>query len=462
MRVRVYFLNLCIIVPIQQYTKMTLSKSTYKDLILNSTGEFDSGRPHGTGHGQNADQKAPFPERPAYGGAYIPEVLMPGLQEIAAAFDQFKYDESFLTEFRDTLLTFSGRPTAFTPLPRLSAELGGARIFLKNEGLNHTGAHKITHCIGQILLAKRLGKQRIIAETGAGQHGYATAAVCARFGLDCTVYMGKKDYERQRPNVYWMELMGTRVVAVEEGSQTLNDAVIAAFKDWVANPDSYYLLGSAVGPHPYPAMNTFFQKVVGEEIRQQCVETTGSLPDYCIACVGGGSNAMGMFFDFLDDKAVQLIGVEAGGRGILPGEHAAKIKHGQRGIFEGYHSYFLQDEAGNIAATHSVSAGLDYCGLSPILAFLADEGRVQFEAAGDEAALGAVRRLAQTEGIIPALESAHAFAYAFELAPTLPKDKIIVVNASGRGEKDLFITMRHFQEESLEAYAKHLLQTPKQ
>ncbi|MFN0216274.1 MAG: tryptophan synthase subunit beta [Saprospiraceae bacterium] len=392
-----------------------------------------------------------------YGGVYVPEVLLPGLQEIAAAFDHYKYDSDFLKDFADTLRTFSGRPSAFTPLPRLTAEIGGAQIFLKNEGLNHTGAHKITHCIGQILLAQRLGKQRIIAETGAGQHGYATAAVCARFGLDCTVYMGKKDYERQRPNVYWMELLGTKVIAVEEGTQTLNDAVIAAFKDWVTNPDSYYLLGSAVGPHPYPAMNTFFQKVVGEEIRLQCQKTTGRLPDYCVACVGGGSNAMGMFFDFLDDREVQLIGVEAGGYGTQPGEHAAKVALGKRGIFEGYHAYFLQDEDGNIASTHSVSAGLDYCGVSPILAYLADEGRVKFEIASDEAALSAVKKLAQTEGIIPALESAHAFAYAFQLAAGLPKEKIVVVNASGRGEKDLFITMRHFQEASLKEYANHLL-----
>lgn len=426
---------------------MQLTQTQYKALILHSKGTYSS-----------PQSKADF-TGPAYGGTYIPEVLLPGIQEIAAAFDHFKFDEDFLSELTDTLHHFSGRPTAFTPLPRLSAEIGGAHLFLKNEGLNHTGAHKITHCIGQILLAKRLGKQRIIAETGAGQHGYATAAVCARFGLDCTVYMGKKDYERQRPNVYWMELLGAKVVAVEEGSQTLNDAVIAAFKDWVANPDSYYLLGSAVGPHPYPAMNTFFQKVVGEEIRQQCQETTGRLPDYCVACVGGGSNAMGMFYDFLDEEEVQLIGVEAGGKGIQPGEHAAKIKRGKKGIFEGYHSYFLQDEDGNIADTHSISAGLDYCGVSPILAFLADEGRVQFETASDEAALAAVKKLAQTEGIIPALESAHAFAHAFELAASLPKNKIVVINASGRGEKDLFITMRHFQADNLKAYAQHLLQS---
>jgi tryptophan synthase beta chain len=410
-------------------------KTSFRDDILTSTGFFGP-----------------------YGGCYVPEVLLPALEEIAAAFEVCKNDPDFLPEFHTALQQFSGRPTAFTPLPTLTARLGGAQLFLKNEGLNHTGAHKINHCIGQALLAKRLGKTRIIAETGAGQHGYATAAVCARFGLDCTVYMGRKDYERQRPNVYWMELLGARVIAVEDGSQTLNDAVIAAFKDWVAHPDeTYYLLGSAVGPHPYPAMNTFFQQVVGVEIRRQCRELTGRLPDACIACVGGGSNAMGMFFDFLDDEAVDLIGVEAGGRGILPGEHAAKMLQGKAGVFEGYHAYFLQDNDGNIAGTHSVSAGLDYCGISPILAWLADTGRVQFATASDAEALEAVQLLARTEGIIPALESAHAFAHAFKLAAEMPEDAIVVVNASGRGEKDLFITMRHFQPDSLRQYAENLL-----
>lgn len=393
-----------------------------------------------------------------YGGCYVPEVLIPALEEMAEAFEQARTDEGFLEQFHQALKEINGRPTAFTPLPRLSEQLGGARLYLKNEGLNHTGAHKINHCIGQALLARQLGKKRIIAETGAGQHGYATAAVCARFGLECTVYMGRKDYERQRPNVYWMELLGATVVAVDDGSQTLNDAVIAAFKDWVAHPESFYLLGSAVGPHPYPAMNTFFQKIVGEEIRTQCVNETGRLPDYCIACVGGGSNAMGMFYDFLDERSVQLVGVEAGGKGMLPGEHATKVQRGTPGIFEGYHSWFLQDGAGNIASTHSVSAGLDYCGVSPILAWLSEQGRVIFTTASDEAALDAVKTLARVEGFIPALESAHAFAYAFELAPTLSSEEIIVINASGRGEKDLFITMRHFQEDSLLTYAQSLLQ----
>jgi tryptophan synthase beta chain len=414
-------------------------QTTYRDNILHSNGYFGS-----------------------YGGCFVPEVLLPGLQEIAAAYDDLKNDPVFLADFHRVLNEFSGRPTAFTPLPTLTKQIGGARIFLKNEGLNHTGAHKINHCIGQALLAKRLGKHRIIAETGAGQHGYATAAVCARLGLDCTVYMGRKDYERQRPNVYWMELLGSKVVPVEDGSQTLNDAVIAAFKDWVAHPnDTYYLLGSAVGPHPFPAMNTFFQKIVGEEIRQQCVELTGQLPDVCVACVGGGSNALGMFFDFLDEEQVRLVGVEAGGKGIKPGEHAAKVSQGQLGVFEGYYSYFLQDGDGNIAGTHSVSAGLDYCGVSPILAWLADEGRIEFQTASDAEALEAVQTLARTEGIIPALESAHGFAYAFKMAAEMPSDAVVVINASGRGEKDLFITMRHFQEESLKTYARTLLEVGK-
>jgi len=393
-----------------------------------------------------------------YGGTYVPEVLLPALETIAEGFLEARNDPAFLAELNHELRHFNGRETPLTPLPRLTAQLGGAQIALKNEGLNHTGAHKINHCIGQALLARRLGKKRIIAETGAGQHGYATAAVCARYGLDCTVYMGRKDYERQRPNVYWMELLGATVVPVEDGAQTLNDAVIAAFKDWVAHPeDTYYLLGSAVGPHPYPQMNTFFQKIVGEEIRRQSLEQYGQLPHAMLACVGGGSNAMGMFFDLLDEPDVQLIGVEAGGKGTKPGEHASKLLGGKAGIFEGYYSYFLQENGGNIAATHSVSAGLDYCGVSPVLAWLADEKRIQFESATDAEALAAVQTLARSEGIITALESAHAFAHAFKLAPTLSPNQLIVVNASGRGEKDLFITMRHFQEESLLTYAQHLL-----
>jgi len=384
-----------------------------------------------------------------YGGCFVPEVIRPNMEEIAEAFEKYKNDEDFLNELHHAHAELCGRPTPLVHLKNLSNSVGGAQIYLKNEGLNHTGAHKINHCIGQVLLAKRLGKTRIIAETGAGQHGYATAAVCARYQIECVVYMGKKDYDRQRPNVYWMELQGAKVIPVYEGEQTLNDAVIAAFKDLITNPEeSYYLLGSAVGPHPYPVMNTYFQKVVGEEIKRQSIEQIGKLPDICTACVGGGSNAMGMFFDFLDEEEVKLVGVEAGGRGIKPGEHAAKVTNGERGVFEGYYSYFLQDNDGNISSTHSVSAGLDYCGVSPILAYLFDKKRVEFTSADDVHTLDAIKLLAQKEGIILALESAHALSYAVEQAKQMRSDQAIVVNGSGRGEKDLFITMRNIQPDS--------------
>lgn len=406
----------------------------YKEQILNTDGYFGE-----------------------YGGSFIPEVIQPNIKEIVEAFDKYKNDPEFIKELHTAYKELSGRPTALTPCHKLSEELGGAKIYIKNEGLNHTGAHKINHCIGQILLAKKLGKKRIIAETGAGQHGYATATVCARYGMKCVIYMGKKDYERQRPNVYWMELLGAKVIAVEEGEQTLNDAVIAAFKDLIAHPeDSFYLLGSALGPHPYPAMNTYFQKVVSEEMKDQLDALEGKLPDYVLACVGGGSNAMGAFFNFLDDETVKLIAVEAGGIGTEIGEHATKLKLGKKGIFEGYYSYFLQDNDGNISSTHSVSAGLDYCGVSPILAHLMDEDRIEVASVFDEEALNALKKLAQKEGLILALESIHAFAHALKLAPTLSKDQVIIVNGSGRGEKDLFITMKHFQEDSLKTYINQL------
>ena len=413
----------------------SIIETTYKNDILHSEGYFGE-----------------------YGGMFVPEVIRPNMEALASTFEQYKNDPAFISELQEAYREFSGRPTPLTPLHNLTEKLGGAQLFLKREGLNHTGAHKINHCLGQVLLAKRQGKKRIIAETGAGQHGYATASVCARYGMDCTVYMGKKDYERQRPNVFWMETLGTKVVAVEEGSQTLNDAVIAAFKDLIAHPEeSHYLLGSAVGPHPFPLMNTYFQKIVGEEIKRQIQNQTGKLPDICVACVGGGSNAMGMYFDFLDDEQVQLIGVEAGGKSSENGEHAAKINFGKKGIFEGYYSYFLQDNDGNISDTHSVSAGLDYCGVSPILADLYDKDRVQFYNVSDDKTLDTVKLLAETEGIILALESSHALAYAIEIAPKLSKDKVIVVNGSGRGEKDLFITMRHFQKDSLETFCRSQL-----
>ena len=393
-----------------------------------------------------------------HGGTYVPEVLRQNMDELAEAFEQLCDDKDFWTAYAQVLREFVGRETPLTPLPRLSRELGGAQIFVKNEGLALTGAHKINHCIGQILLARRMGRTRIIAETGAGQHGYATATVCARFGLPCTIYMGAKDYARQRPNVHWMTLLGAEVVPVHSGDQTLNDAVIAAFQDLIAHPDeTHYLLGSAVGPYPYPIMNTAFQRVVGSEARAQVLAATGRLPDVAIACVGGGSNAMGFFYDFLDDASVRLLGVEAGGHGAAPGQHAPKATHGRPGVFEGYASYFLQAEDGNILPTSSVSAGLDYCGLSPLLAYLKDAGRVQFTQATDAATLEALSRTARTEGLILALESAHAMAEAIRLAPTLSPEQTIVVNGSGRGEKDLFITLPRLNPAGYEAFKAHLL-----
>ncbi|MFT5617489.1 MAG: tryptophan synthase beta chain [Arenicella sp.] len=417
----------------------TLTESSLREYILNSEGYFGE-----------------------FGGCFVPEVIRPNMEEVAQAFKECKTDEAFLAELHQAYSELCGRPTPLTFLKNLTEKMGGAQIYLKNEGLNHTGAHKINHCIGQVLLAKKLGKKRIIAETGAGQHGYATAAVCARYQIECVIYMGKKDYERQRPNVYWMELQGATVIPVFDGEQTLNDAVIAAFKDLIANPeDSYYLLGSAVGPHPYPVMNTYFQKVVGEEIKKQSIAQIGKLPDICTACVGGGSNAMGAFFDFLDDEEVRLVGVEAGGRGQNPGEHAAKVTNGEKGIFEGYYSYFLQDNDGNISSTHSISAGLDYCGVSPVLAHLHNQKRVEFTSADDVETLEAIKLLAQNEGIILALESAHSLAYALKEAEKMTKDQSIVINGSGRGEKDLFITMKNIQPESFTKFMASQLEEMK-
>lgn len=388
-----------------------------------------------------------------FGGAYIPEVLKPNMDALSKVFYDAIADENFVQTYKEACTAFSGRPTPVTYLKNLSEHIGGAKIYLKREDLNQTGAHKINHCIGQIMLAKRLGKTRIIAETGAGQHGYATASVCARFGMKCTIYMGQKDYDRQRPNVFWMETLGATVIPVQLGSQTLNDAVIAAFKDLIAHPEeTHYLLGSAVGPHPYPVLNTWFQKIVSEEAKEQVADLDNKLPDYVTACVGGGSNALGIFFDFLDDENVQLVGVEAGGRSNKTGEHAAKVTFGKEGIFEGYHSYFLQADEGNISDTHSISAGLDYCGVSPILAYLHNAGRIEFSAANDVETLDAMQMIARHEGIILALESSHGLAWAIEKAKELDSDKTILVNGSGRGEKDLFITMKHLQPESLQFF----------
>lgn len=390
-----------------------------------------------------------------YGGRYVPEMLMPALEELEAEYEEAKNDPKFKAEFQDLLTNFSGRPTPLVYAKNLTEKLGGAKIYLKNEGLNPTGAHKITHCLGQALIAKRLGKTRLIAETGAGQHGVATATVAAKFGFSCTVFMGAVDVARQRPNVFLMEQLGANVVSVEFGSKTLKDAVNAAIKDWIENvADTHYLLGSALGPHPFPTMNRDFQAVVGREIKKQVHMREEKLPDYVIACVGGGSNAMGAFYDFLKNKEVQLIGVEAGGKGKKIGEHAVRFPSGKVGVVEGYKSYFLQDEDGQIQKTHSISAGLDYPGIGPELSFLHDTKRVSFVSSTDKEVLTAVQTLAKLEGIIPALESAHAVAYAMKLAPTLPKNKTIVVNLSGRGDKDIFILTKAFKDKKFYAFMK--------
>lgn len=375
-----------------------------------------------------------------YGGRYVPEMLIPALEELEKAYENAKKDPKFKKEFRNLLENYAGRPTPLTFAKNLTEKLGGAKIYLKNEGLNHTGAHKITHCIGQAILAKRMGKKRLIAETGAGQHGLATATVAAKFGFSCTIYMGEVDVARQRPNVFLMEQLGAKVIPVAYGNKTLKDAVNAALKDWIENvTDTHYLLGSVVGPHPYPTMTADFQSIVGKEVKRQIKKETGTLPDYIIACVGGGSNAMGVFGAFIKEKSVKLIGVEAGGKGKKTGEHASRFYGGSVGVVEGYKSYFLQDSDGQIQKTHSISAGLDYAGIGPQLAYLKDIGRVKFESVNDKEVLQAFSLLAKTEGIIPALESSHAVAHAVRLAPTLGKNKIIVVNISGRGDKDLFI-----------------------
>jgi len=384
-----------------------------------------------------------------YGGRYLPEMLIPTLEQLEKTYESAKKDQKFQKEFNNLLKNFAGRPTPLVFAQNLTEKLGGAKIYLKNEGLNHTGAHKITHCIGQALIAKRMGKTRLIAETGAGQHGVATATVAAKFGFSCTIYMGAVDIARQRPNVFLMEQLGAKVVPVLTGSQTLKDAVNATLKDLIENVnDTHYVIGSVLGPHPYPTMNRDFQKIVGQEIKKQTKEFENKLPDYVIACVGGGSNAMGAFYNFLNKKSVQLIGVEAGGRGKKIGDHAVRFSGGSVGVVEGYKSYFLQDSDGQLQKTHSISAGLDYPGIGPELAFLHDKKRVEFVSVSDQETLQAVKTLAHLEGIIPALESAHAVAHAIKLAPKLSKEKIIVVNLSGRGDKDLFILAEAFKDKS--------------
>jgi tryptophan synthase beta chain len=385
----------------------------------------------------------------------VPETLMAALLELDAAYAEAQADEAFHTELDGLLKDYCGRPTPLYLAKRLSETLGGAKIYLKREDLLHTGAHKINNALGQAMLARRMGKQRIIAETGAGQHGVATATVCALFGLECVVYMGEEDMRRQELNVFRMRLLGAEVRGVNSGSATLKDAINEAMRDWVTNVRStYYILGSALGSHPYPTMVRDFHRVISKEAKRQILEHEGRLPDAVVACVGGGSNAIGAFYEFIPDASVELIGVEAGGRGTALGEHAARFQKnggGVPGVLQGTYSYVLQNDAGQVASTHSVSAGLDYASVGPEHAMLHDSGRATYTSATDDEALDAVRVLSRTEGIIPALETAHAVAEAIKMAPKMGKDKIIMVNVSGRGDKDIGIMTREMDLSGVEA-----------
>ncbi|HEY7555369.1 MAG TPA: tryptophan synthase subunit beta [Candidatus Binatia bacterium] len=373
-----------------------------------------------------------------FGGRYVAETLMPAIMELERAYAAARRDRAFQKEFQRYLREYAGRETPLYFAERLTRELGGAKIYLKREDLCHTGAHKINNTIGQILLARRMGKKRIIAETGAGQHGVATATVAARFGLKCEIFMGREDVRRQSLNVFRMKLLGAKVLVVESGSETLKDAMNEALRDWVTYVrTTYYLIGSVAGPHPYPMMVRDFQSVIGREARRQILKAEGRLPDYLVACVGGGSNSMGLFYPFVKDCNVRMLGVEAAGRGLGTGKHAASVLGGEIGVLHGSKSYVLQDSAGQIRETHSIAAGLDYPGVGPELSYLRDRGRVQFAAATDDEAIAALKYLAEIEGIIPALESSHAIAVVMRLAPRLPKRRTIVVNLSGRGDKDM-------------------------
>ncbi len=384
-----------------------------------------------------------------YGGVYVPETLMTALSELTAAYEQARQDSIFLTELRHHLKEFAGRPTELYFAERLTEHCGGAKIYFKREDLLHTGAHKINNAIGQALLAKRMGKKRIIAETGAGQHGVATAAVCAKFGLDCTVYMGSVDMERQALNVFRMRLMGAKVVGVEAGQKTLKDAVNEAMRDWVTNVrGTHYILGSALGAHPYPMMVRDFHRVIGQEVREQIMAREKRLPDEIVACVGGGSNAIGVFFEFLDEKQIKLIGVEAGGRGITRGEHAARFEGGKLGVLQGSKTYILQNPDGQIELTHSVSAGLDYAAIGPEHAYYRDQGRIEYAYATDDEVLTAFQLCSRQEGIIPALESTHALVHGLKRAKALGKDKIVLINLSGRGDKDVQQVQRLLTEKA--------------
>ncbi len=373
-----------------------------------------------------------------YGGSFVAETLIPALDELRAAYEAAKHDPIFQAEFAYDLKHYVGRPSPIYHAQRWSESLGGAQIYLKREDLNHTGAHKINNCIGQAMLARRMGKPRVIAETGAGQHGVATATVAARYGMECVVYMGSEDVKRQAANVYRMKLLGATVVPVESGSKTLKDALNEAMRDWVTNvTNTFYIIGTVAGPHPYPMMVRDFQSIIGAECIEQMPELTGRQPDYVIACVGGGSNAMGIFYDFIPHTAVKLVGVEAAGYGLSTGQHSASLLAGRPGVLHGNRTYLLQDENGQITETHSISAGLDYPGVGPEHAWLKDSRRAEYVAVTDDEALAAFHTLCRLEGIIPALESSHALAYAATLASTLPKDKLLLVNLSGRGDKDM-------------------------
>jgi tryptophan synthase beta chain len=374
-----------------------------------------------------------------YGGRFVAETLMPLILELERAYEEAKDDPAFQAELSAWLADYAGRPTPLYLAERLSAQLGGARIYFKRDELTHTGAHKINNTIGQILLARRMGKRRIIAETGAGQHGVATATVAARVGLECVVYMGERDIERQRPNVFRMRLLGAEVRAVKSGSATLKDAMNEALRDWVSHvEDTFYIIGTVAGPHPYPAMVRDFQCVIGNEVRAQLIAKEGRLPNTLVACIGGGSNAIGLFHPFLDEPDVRMIGVEAAGRGIETGEHAAALAAGLPGVLHGSRSYLLQDDDGQVIEAHSISAGLDYPGVGPEHAWLKDVGRVEYVPVTDEEALGAFRLCSELEGILPALEPAHALAHVVKIAPDLPSDHLIVINLCGRGDKDIF------------------------
>ena len=384
-----------------------------------------------------------------YGGRYAPEMLIPALVALEKAYREAQQDSSFVAEFEKLLATYSGRPTPLYFAENLTRKLGGARIYLKQEGLGQTGSHKINNAIGQALLARRTGKKRLIAETGAGQHGLATATVAARFGFECEIFMGELDMKRQRPNVFWMEQLGAKVTPVLYGTRTLKDAVNESIKNWIENLETTHLLvGSVVSAHPYPTIVRDFQSVIGREVRDQIMEEEGRLPDCLIACVGGGSNSLGMFYPFLEDEGIEMVGVEAAGLGIESGKHSARFQGGKKGIVEGYKSYFLQDDDGQTLTTHSVAAGLDYAGIGPEHAWLHDLGRIKYTHATDQEALEALKLLLKTEGLIPALESAHAVAEAVKRSPGMGSDQIIVINLSGRGDKDIFIVAEALKDKA--------------